>query len=180
VIFGILATPATLNADYYMSYFFRRPHPAIAFPSPMTITVIGDLSPATAGNLGSRTAISPDEPRHAHTFAIARAIDAGLSTSELLSWNNLIVVSALITFKPVTTWLSTNARASIGAQFAVVYFSTVPPCSQIPTTAIPNSSLTRHAFLAHPPCRMCNGSFSSPCQRPIAFTTCQSLSAPDH
>jgi hypothetical protein len=53
-----------LHVDYYMSYFFRSPHPAIAFPSPMTITGIGALSPATAGNLGSRTAISPDEPRH--------------------------------------------------------------------------------------------------------------------
>jgi hypothetical protein len=99
VIFSILAMPATLNVDYYMSYFFRHPHPAIAFPSPMTITVIGDLSPATAGNLGSRTAISLAEPRHALIFAIASAVDAGLSTSELLSWNTLIVVSSLITFQ---------------------------------------------------------------------------------
>jgi hypothetical protein len=113
-----------------MSYFFHRVHPAIAFPSPVTIAVIGDLTPALAGNLGNLKAISPEEPRHALIFAIARDIDAGLTDDELLAWKNL-VVSAIVTFKVVTTedeifWLATNARESVGATFEVVYFSAVP------------------------------------------------------
>jgi hypothetical protein len=128
--------PALLKVNYYMTYFFRHVHPAITFPTPVTIAVIGDLSPANAGSLGNLKAISPEEPRHALIFAIARDIDAGLSEADLLAWKNL-VVSAIITFKAVATedeifWLSTNARESVGAQFKVVYFSAVPPCSELP------------------------------------------------
>jgi hypothetical protein len=97
----------------------------------VTLAVIGDLTPAVAGNLGNLKAISPEEPRHALVFAIARDIDAGLTDDELLPWKNL-VVSAIITFKTVDTdddifWLATNARESVGAQFETVYFSAVPP-----------------------------------------------------
>jgi hypothetical protein len=136
-----------------MSYFFRHVHPSIAFPSPLTIAVIGDLSPAIAGSLGNLKAISPEEPRHALIFAIARDIDAGLSDADLRVWKNL-AVSAIITFKAVATddelfWLSTNAREAVGAHFDVVYFSAALPCSQIPAIAIP-SSLTRQ-YLPHTP-----------------------------
>ena len=127
---------ATLQVDYYMSYFFRTVTPGIAFPASVVIAVIGDLSPAIAGTFGNLKAIGPEEPRHALIFAIARDIDAGLPEADLLMWKNLIV-SAIITFKKVATeddifWLSTNARESVGAQYEVVYFSAVPPHSQPP------------------------------------------------
>jgi hypothetical protein len=139
----------THKVEYYMSYFFHRVHPGIAFPTPVHIAVIGDLTPAVAGNLGNLKAISPEEPRHALVFAIARDIDAGLTDDELLWWKNL-VVSAIITFKTVDTeddifWLATNARESVGAQFEVVYFSAVPPCPRIHDTPLP------HAVTLQPP-----------------------------
>jgi hypothetical protein len=169
-----------------MSYFFGRAHLAVAFPSPVTIAVnVDDLSSAVF-EPGSLKAISPEEPRHALIFAIARDIDAGSPTAELRAWRDLIL-SAIITFKTVTTddeifRLSTNARESIGAQFEVLYFSTVPPCSHLPTTAIP-TILTRRVFhLLRTPTllRQAQRIFQLAMPKTTRMsTTCQSLSAPD-
>ena len=158
----------TLKVEYYMSYFFHRVFPGISFPSPVTIAVIDDLTPAVAGNLGNLKSISPEEPRHALVFAIARDIDAGLSDDDLLLWKNL-VVSTIMTFKTVDTedsifWLSTNARESVGAQFEVVYFSAVPLSPALPPS------------LSHPPStfdhlRNSNSHTSAEVQRIFQFAT---------
>ena len=95
----------------------------------MTIAVTHDLSPDVNANLGHLKAISPDEPRHALIFAIARDIDNGMTDAELEPWK-LLSLSAIIQFKKIEHndelfWYATNCRESVGAQFEVVYYSSV-------------------------------------------------------
>ena len=181
-----------------MEYFFQATFPGIAFPSPVTIAVIGDLSPSAVGNLGNLKAISPEEPRHALIFAIARDITAGMSDDELLPWK-ILATSAILIFKSVAReddmfWLSTNARESVGAQFEVVYFSTVPPCltnlsATPPTHVVPLSSHMvplplsshRHHPRRHPaPVPQVQRVFQLAAYKTKReFTTGQPMSAPD-
>ena len=54
------------------------------------IGVAADLSPANVANLGDLKAISPEEPRHALVFAIARDIDNGMSDEQLMPWKSVV------------------------------------------------------------------------------------------
>ena len=119
------------KVEYYMDYFFGKPTTGIRFPSAVIIGVTADLSPANVANLGHLKAISPEEPRHALVFAIARDIDNGMSDEQLMPWK-VLSTSAVIEFRPVENdddifWSATNARESLGAQYEVAYFSSVPP-----------------------------------------------------
>ena len=95
----------------------------------MTIAVTPDLSPDNDANLGNLKAISPEEPRHALIFAIARDIDNGMTDAELEPWKTLSL-STTLHFKKVEHedeifWHATNCREAVGAQFEVVYYSSV-------------------------------------------------------
>jgi hypothetical protein len=114
-----------------MDYCFGKPTTGIRFPSAVINGVTADLSPANVANLGHLKAISPEEPRHALVFAIARDIDNGMSDEQLMPWK-VLSTSAVIEFRPVENdddifWSATNARESLGAQYEVAYFSSVPP-----------------------------------------------------
>jgi hypothetical protein len=113
-----------------MDYFFGKPTTGIRFTSTVIIGVTADLSPDNVANLGHLKAISPEEPRHALVFAIARDIDNGMSDEQLMPWK-VLSTSAVIEFRPVESddicWSATNARESLGAQCEVAYFSSVPP-----------------------------------------------------
>lgn len=114
-----------------MQYFYREPRPGISFDSRLTIAVYHDSTPLNPGKLGSLKAMSPEEPRHALIFAIARDIDNGMSDEQLMPWKVLITL-AILTFQKIENeedifWHATNARESLGAQFEVVYFSSVTP-----------------------------------------------------
>ena len=111
-----------------MDYFFGKPTTGIRFPSAVMIGVTADLSPANVANMGHLKAISP---RHALVFAIARDIDNGMSDEQLMPWK-VLSTSAVIEFRPVENdddifWSATSARESLGAQYEVAYFSSVPP-----------------------------------------------------
>lgn len=119
------------EVDYYMQYFYREPRPGISFDSRLTIAVYHDSTPLNPGKLGSLKAMSPEEPRHALIFAIARDIDNGMSDEQLMPWK-VLITSAILTFQKIENeedifWHATNARESLGAQFEVVYFSSVTP-----------------------------------------------------
>jgi hypothetical protein len=119
-----------LKVEYYTDYFFGNPTPGIRLPDSVTIAVIDPLTPSNAAHLGRLKAISPEEPRHALVFAIARDIAKGMSDDDLLPWR-VLATSAILTFKKVATedeifWSATNARETIGAQYESVYYSTVP------------------------------------------------------
>jgi len=112
-----------------MQYFYREPRPGISFGSRLMIAVYHDLNPLNPGKLGSLKAMSPEEPRHALIFAIARDIDCGMSDEQLMPWK-VLITSAILTFQKVDNeddifWHATNARESLGAQYEVVYFSSV-------------------------------------------------------
>ena len=119
----------TCKVDYYREYFFNQPQSASSFGSPVIIAVTPDLSPDNDANLGNLKAISPEEPRHALIFAIARDIDKGMTDAELEPWKT-ISLSAVVHFKKVDHedeifWQATNCREAVGAQFEVVYYSSV-------------------------------------------------------
>ena len=119
----------TCKVDYYREYFFNNPQSASSFGSPVIIAVTPDLSPDNDANLGNLKAISPEEPRHALIFAIARDIDKGMTDAELEPWKT-ISLSAVVHFKKVDHedeifWQATNCREAVGAQFEVVYYSSV-------------------------------------------------------
>ena len=95
----------------------------------MTIAVTPDLSPDNDANLGNLKAISPEEPRHALIFAIARDIDNGMTDADLEQWKT-VSLSTTLHFKKVEHedeifWHATNCREAVGAQFEVVYYSSV-------------------------------------------------------
>jgi hypothetical protein len=117
------------KVEYYREYFFKQPTPGISFGSTVTFAVTHDLSPDVDANLGNLKAISPEEPRHALIFAIARDIDNGMTAAELEPWK-LLSLSTIIQFKKIEHddelfWCATNCRESVGAQFEVVYYSSV-------------------------------------------------------
>jgi hypothetical protein len=64
------------------------------------IAVYHDLNPLNPGKLGSLKAMSPEEPRHALIFAIARDIDCGMSDEQLMPWK-VLIASAILTFQKV-------------------------------------------------------------------------------
>jgi len=138
-----------------MEYFYREPRPGISFESRLTIAVHHDSTPLNPGKLGNLKAMSPEEPRHALIFAIARDIDSGMSDEQLMPWK-VLITSAILTFQKVDNeedifWHATNARESLGAQYEVVYFSSVTPpaCWNTSRTYIWERCLHTHIHAKH-------------------------------
>ena len=120
--------PYMPKVNYYIDYFLSG-NRQLAFPGTLHVAVLGDLTPdqhAARGNLKSAT---PEEQRHALVLAIGRNIADGQSDAELQRWRTCIL-SAVVTFTKYDTdddlfWAATNHREPIGAQYEVVYYSTV-------------------------------------------------------
>jgi hypothetical protein len=93
------------------------------------VGVLEDISPDHAAARGHLRSTSPEEQRHALVLAIGRDIAKQKTDDELLEWRT-VILSTIITFTKYNTdddlfWAATNHRESIGAQFEVVYYSTV-------------------------------------------------------
>ena len=101
----------------------------MAFPGTLHVAVLGDLSPDRVAARGHLKSITPEEQRHALVLVIGRAITNGQSNDELVRWRRLLL-STIVTFTKFDTdddlcWAATNQRESVGAQYEVVYYSTV-------------------------------------------------------
>jgi hypothetical protein len=113
---------------YYIDYFLSG-NQTMTFPGTLHVAVLGDLSPDRAPARGHLKSITPEEQRHALVLAIGRAITNGQSDDELTRWRHLLL-STIVTFTKYDTdddlfWAATNQRESVGAQYEVVYYSTV-------------------------------------------------------
>jgi hypothetical protein len=124
-------TPApsdVAKVAYYVNYFLSD-NRQLAFPGTLHMAVLGDLSPENVAARGNLKSITPEEQRHALVLAIGRAIANGQSADVLLQWRHY-VLSTIVTFTKYETdddlfWAAANQRESIGAQYEVVYYSTV-------------------------------------------------------
>lgn len=123
-----MASVAT-KVQYYIDYFLSKSD--CRKIDVLHIGVVGEFSPVNAECRGNLKSTSPEEARHALILAIHRDIESGASTDDLLLWRKLIL-STVTTFTVYETeddlfWAATNHREAIGAQFEVVYYSTVGP-----------------------------------------------------
>ena len=120
------------KVQYYIDYFLSKSDcRKMSFPDVLHIGVVGEFSPVNSEYRGNLKSTSPEEARHALILAIHRDIESGASTDDLLLWRKLIL-STVTTFTVYETeddlfWAATNHREAIGAQFEVVYYSTVGP-----------------------------------------------------
>lgn len=108
---------------YLTDFYFKEPGNK-PFPGVVCIGVTDTSSPIAAAQRGWLKGISPEEPRHALVFAIARDLRKGLPLDK---WK-ILVLSATMEFRAMAAeddffWEATKLRESIGAQYDTMYYS---------------------------------------------------------
>ena len=140
------------KVSYYIDYFLSG-NRQVTFPGPLHVAVLGDVSPVQPAARGHLKSTTPEEQRHALVIAIGRAIGSGQSDVELGKWRRLLL-STTVTFTKFDNdddlfWAATNQRESVGAQYEVVYFSTVDcrlKCTHLHVTSMHRVYIHRPLF----------------------------------
>jgi hypothetical protein len=119
-----------------MDYFYAQIDVRRKLPDVLQIGVVGDFCPSNPAMRGLLKSTSPEEVRHALVLSIARDIDDESTSVEVLKEWRRCIMSAVACLTKYDTdydlfWAACNTRETVGAQFEVVYYSTVPTVSAV-------------------------------------------------
>ena len=108
---------------YLRDYLFPRAQ----HPPGFTVVAVNESSDPLRPWAGEGLhVVSPEETRHAMIFAIKRDMDLNLPLDDWLKVALSLPVQFMAVPESDMIWVATTIRETVGAQFEVVYYSTVP------------------------------------------------------
>ena len=99
------------QVQYLKNYYFSNPSSVDAFPGIVTVAVDDNFNPLRPEALGFLRAISPEEPRHALLFAIARDVENSAPEEVLFLWRR-VLLSTVMEFKKMSSEASQASAAA--------------------------------------------------------------------